>query len=130
MSIIWSNKLTSNTYMLYAIRNYHNGVGVWGEFFYDIKMFSRISKILMTRVNSSSETSTSVQNILNNFISLGNVFIGDSLGRLAFFIINPICYPEVKTILEYMHRLPRNIPEVKLSSIEYDQKLFYDLNQI
>lgn len=128
MSIFWEQILTQETYALYGARFYTNTYGRWDEFFSDIKTFSRVSKLLVSRKNA--KTKVSLKNIVNNYICLGNVFTGDSLARLAFFLGNPICYPEIKTILYFIHRLPPSVPEFDLSAIPYDSSLAHEIQNM
>ena len=72
MSILWTQKLTHETYTIYGARFYNNIYGRWDDYFSDLKMFGRISKVLVSRKNTNNQIS--IHNILNNYISLGNVF--------------------------------------------------------
>lgn len=128
MSILWSQPLTQDTYAIYGARFYNNSYGRWNEYFSDLRMFGRISKVLVSRINSN--TQISLRNVLNNYISLGNVFTGNSLARLSFFLSNPLCHSDVKTILFFIRRLPHSIPEVELSSIPFNSELLSELEVI
>lgn len=128
MSILWTQKLTHETYVIYGARFYNNIYGRWDDYFSDLKMFGRISKVLVSRKNTNNQIS--IHNILNNYISLGNVFTGNSLARLAFFLTNPVCHDSLKTVLYFIHRLPPSLPEVELSSIPYDTELLQILESL
>ena len=121
MSILWTQKLTHETYAIYGARFYNNIYGRWDDYFSDLKMF-------VSRKNTNNQIS--IHNILNNYISLGNVFTGNSLARLAFFLTNPVCHDSLKTVLYFIHRLPPSLPEVELSSIPYDTELLRILESL
>ena len=128
MSIFWQEPLNNNTYILYGLRYYSGLYNRWSEFFSDIKSFSKLSKLLVMRQRTTINVSD--RQILNQYISLGNVFTENSLARLSFFLANPVCHSEVKSILYFMNRLPAYIPEVKLDSIKYDTKLLESFQKI
>lgn len=128
MSInIWSKPLNMDTFQLYGAR-YYQGVPTWSEFFETIKIFSLNSRLLVSKHNGLQ--TLNICRILNSYVLLGNVFPGNSLARLAFFISNPIIYPELKTLLYFMKRLPNRIPEVNLSEIPLRQPLLDQLDSV
>ena len=123
---IWMQPLTQENYQIYAALNYMSNVGTWNEFFTDLKYFTRINKILNTKHKNHN---VSLHNLLNIFISAGNVFQHDSLCRLAFFLSNNVeCHSDIKTFLYFMHRLPDSIPETDLHKIPINTKLLEVLN--
>ena len=128
MSILWNQELTQQTYFLYGARFYNNQYGRWNEFFNDIKLFQRCSKLLVSKRNS--DAAISIKSILNTYVTLGNVFSGDSLARLGFFLSNPICHSDIKTILYFMYRLPCSIPEVCIAKIPFNTEILSILNGI
>lgn len=119
-SYLWKFPLTTKTYMSYAAR-YYTGFACWDEFLKDLNTFRNISKQLMQRKNNGAEFP--IQKILNNFVLLGNVFQGDALARLGFFLSNPNCWIEVKTFLFVIYRLPRQIPEAPIGKLSINPKL-------
>lgn len=125
MSILWNQPLKKETYQIYGARFYNNIYGHWNEYFSDLKVFTRISKLLVSKYKSNTQISN--RTILNNYISLANVFTESSLARLAFFLSNPLCYSDIKTILFFIHRLPNSIPEIDLSSIPFNTELLSEL---
>lgn len=126
---IWNKPLTQDSYLIYAAR-YYTGSGYWNEFLTDLDLFKQCSKLIVQKINTNKVTLPFVQKVLNSYISLGNVFIGNSLARLAFYSTNPIAHSFVKTILYYMKRLPTSIPERNLSEVSYDTELLDLLGHI
>ena len=116
------------TFQLYGARNYQ-GVQTWTEFFETMKLFSLCSRLLVSRKHET-KMGHNIGRILNSYIQLGNVFPGYSFSRLAFFIANPEIYPELKTILYFIKRLPNGIPELDLQKIPFQQSLLNELNSI
>lgn len=125
MSILWEQPLKKETYLIYGARFYNNIYGHWNEYFSDLKAFTRISKFLVSKNKSNMQIS--IRTILNTYISLANVFSDTALARLAFFLSNPLCYSDIKSILYFIHRLPNSIPEVDLSSIPFNTELLSEL---
>lgn len=127
---IWNKPLAEDSYLIYAAR-YYTGSGYWNEFFVDMDLFKQCSKMIVQKINTGNRLQLPfVQKMLNNYISLGNVFSGNSLARLAFYSSNPIAHSFVKTILYYMKRLPTSIPERNLSEVSYDTELLDLLGRI
>lgn len=128
-TIIWNKPLAQDSYLIYAAR-YYTGSGYWNEFLEDLDLFKQCSKLIVQKINANKVTLSFVQKVLNSYISLGNVFSGNSLARLAFYSSNPIAHSFVKTILYYMKRLPTSIPERNLSEVSYDTELLDLLGRI
>lgn len=125
---IWSSPLNMETFQLYAARNYQ-GVPTWTAFFDSMKNFSLCSRLLVSKKHET-RIGTNIYRILNLYIQLSNTFMLDSFARLAFFISNEEIYPELKTILYFIKRLPNGIPEVNLQSIPFQQSILSELNRV
>ena len=122
--MIWNEPLNKSTYMLYAIRHYNKGKGTWNDFFSDLRKFSLVSKcILIQKYPSENTPPIYHQTILNLIIKLANVFEGNSLARLLFFICSEDVHSEVKTYLQFIYRCPSEIPEVDLIRLRIDSGL-------
>lgn len=126
-SIIWSKPLNMDTFQLYGAR-FYQGAPTWSEFFEMMRQFSLCSRLLVSKVGKQSNIN--IYHILNTYIQLSNVFPHESLARLAFFISNPLIYPELKTLLFFIKRLPNSIPEVALSEIPFRQSMLDALNNV
>lgn len=127
---MWEQPLDKDSYKIFAIRHYRSGVATWNEFFADLKQFSYIIRCISFK---KDEVGTVEQNksILNSIMHLNNTFSGDSLARLFFFISreNPDILGQIKTYLHFIHRLPDEIPELDLSTIDISESLLNLLNQ-
>ena len=126
-SYLWRYPLTPETYLSYAAR-YYTGFACWEEFLKDLNMFSSTSKQLMHKKNAGLELPA--RKLLNDFVTLGNVFHGDALARLAFFLSNPKCWSEIKTLLHALFRLPRHVPEAPVGKIPFSPALLEQLKRI
>lgn len=125
--VLWAQPLNKETSTIYGAR-FYTGPPTWAEYYSDFGIFKKLSKQLVEMHNGSSKAS--LRKVLNDFISLSNVFAGKSLARLAFAISNPLVYSELKTILYFIKRLPTDLPEVKLSDISFDVNLLSSLQAI
>lgn len=123
---MWNFPLNQISYKLYAIAHYKNGKSTWNEFFLDMKLLQSIYRL----VQAHQEKHIYLNNIINAIIRLGNVFNKESLGRLLLVQSPEELRSDIKTILYFIHRLPENIPEYDLDSIEYNQKLIDELNKL
>lgn len=125
--VLWDQPLNKETSIIYGAR-FYTGPPTWSEYYSDFGLFKKLSKQLVEKHNGSSKAS--LRKVLNDFISLSNVFSGMSLARLAFALSNPLIYPELKTMLFFIKRLPTDVPEVKLSDISFDVNLLNELQAI
>lgn len=123
---LFSQKLTPNTYMLYAVASYQRKNAFWSEFFADMYKFSTISRMLVLR---KSKKTNNIRKIINQMVYLGNIFSGDSLARLLFFNSDESVYSELKTVLKYLYRLPDAIPECNLKAINYAENIFDEISK-
>lgn len=123
---MWNFSLSQQTYKLYAIANYKNGKGYWNEFFSDIKTLQNIPKILSNRVEKNQPCT----HALNAIIKLGNVFKNESLSRLLFIVTPQEYISDLKTILLFISRLPKNIPELNINEISINESLYNELKKL
>lgn len=126
---LWSNKLNIYTQFFYAARYYNNGVSSWVEFLSDMKLINKISRCMLSRGTNADEEKSS-KAILNYIIIISNNFKNESLARILFCNSKPETYPDLKTFLWFLHRLPDSIPEANLNDIELNQNLLKQLNHL
>lgn len=123
---MWDFELNQTSYKLYAISNYCNGKSTWNEFFNDMKLFNTVYRLMSIKESKNS----SINPILNNIIKLSNVFKKESFGRLLL-ILSPIeLRSNIKTILIYLHRLPKSIPEFNIDEIPINKELEKELSNL
>lgn len=123
----WDFPLKKDTIKLYAINNYTGSKVSWKLFFEDYKNFL----ILKRRLNSyKNKNSDNIHSTLNVLITLGNVFKGNSLARIAFFIVPKELHPQLKSFLIFIFRLPNEIPEIDVPAIQEDKVILDKLNKL
>lgn len=123
---MWNFPLNPTSYKLYAIANYRNGKGTWNEFFVDMKLLQSVYRL----VAANKEKPNYINTVVNTVIRLGNVFHKESLGRLLLAGSPDDLRPEIKTILFFLSRLPKNIPEFDLRMIPINENLAEQLRNL
>lgn len=111
-------KLTPNNFLLYATKNYENSqlVGV-DEFNEDIKIFSYVKRLLR---KYHKKGTLKERLILNHITILTNIFGNMPTARMLFFYCDTNTHSQLKTFLSYLNILPKNVPEVNIKSISFD----------
>lgn len=96
-------ELTSENFLLYAIKNYYNPscMGM-KELEDDLKRFKYIKRLLI-RYQKTGEVSEGL--ILNHLIVLYNVF-GSVTTDMLFFKFDKLFWPDLKTYLVFLQRMP------------------------
>ena len=126
---MFSEKLTENNFLLYAMHNYDNPqCHSVQEFEEDIKKFLYLKK-LISRYKNNDELRERL--ILNHIIVLYNIF-GDSATRMLFYKIDESCWDVLVTFLVYLNKMPEMIPDtgIKVSDIILDEKIIEVLREI
>lgn len=82
--------------------------------------------MLVLRKNKKTNN---IRKIMNQLVYLGNIFHGESLARLVFFNSDESVYPEIKTVLKYLYRLPDAIPECNLKNINYAEEIIDEISK-
>ena len=126
---MFSEKLTEDNFLLYAMHNYDNPqCHSVQEFEEDIKKFLYLKK-LISRYKNNDELRERL--ILNHIIVLYNIF-GDSATRMLFYKIDESCWEILVTFLVYLGRMPETIPDtgIKVSDIKLDDKIISILREI
>ena len=81
-------------------------------------------------VAANKEKPNYINTVVNTVIRLGNVFHKESLGRLLLAGSPDDLRPEIKTILFFLSRLPKNIPEFDLRMIPMNENLAEQLRNL
>jgi hypothetical protein len=107
--------LTSDSVMLYAAHSYTNPQCMsTKEFLEDWKRIKYIKRLLR-RYYQTGQLRERL--LLNHIILLSNVFPPPSLARLLFFKLEPVYYPALKTLLEFLSLAPPTLPGIKGKTI-------------
>lgn len=128
---MFEQPLNSNTYLLYATKHYNNSCGLGiEEFNADIKLLTYIKRLLRKYHNKNE---TNVQLLLNQIITMRNIFATIPTVRLLFYYCDSYTYPTLKTILIYLEMLPSDpdiIPEVNMDMIKLDEEFINILRNL
>jgi hypothetical protein len=100
-------KLSEETFLMYAIKAYNNPQCLTlSEFHEDLKRIKYIKRL----INRYLETGTIKERlILNHLVVLFNIFGPEHGARILFFKIEPKYYPELKTFLVFLNMMPERI---------------------
>jgi hypothetical protein len=96
-------QLNEDNFLIYAIKNYYSpGSLGMKDLEEDLKRFKYIKRLL-NRYAKDGEVSERL--ILNHLVVLYNVF-GDATTDMLFYKLDKQYWPELKTYLVYLHRMP------------------------
>lgn len=90
------------------------------EFFEDLERIKYIKRLLN---KFEKKDSLKERLILNHIIILNNVFGAEAAARILFFKLESEYHSCLKSFLNYLHLLPKTIPEVDLSQIPQDHRI-------
>lgn len=120
------NELNEDNFLLFAIKNYENPQAVTkDDFDEDLNHFKYIKRLLK-RYKKSGELRTHL--LINHFIVLYNIF-GEATNPMLFFKIEKEMWPQVKTIIVFLNRLPQH-PKTYIHNIPVDLNCLNQLQQI
>jgi hypothetical protein len=110
-------ELNEDNFLIYAIKNYHSpGSMGLSELEEDLKKIKYVKRLL-NRYKASGEASERL--VLNHLVVLYNVF-GSAATDLLFFKLEEAYWPELKTYLVFLQRMPletvvtQGIPETDI----------------
>lgn len=110
-------ELNEDNFLIYAIKNYHSpGSMGLSELEEDLKKIKYVKRLL-NRYKASGEASERL--VLNHLVVLYNVF-GSAATDLLFFKLEETYWPELKTYLVFLQRMPletvvtQGIPETDI----------------
>ena len=119
-------ELNEDNFLLFAIKNYENPQAVTkDDFNKDLNHFKYIKRLLK-RYKKTGEIRSHL--LINHFIILYNVF-GEATNPMLFFKIERDMWPQVKTFILFLNRLPQ-FPKSYIHDIPVDLNCFKELNKI
>lgn len=122
------DKLTNDNFLIYATKNYEvpnfGGVEELNE---DLKILTYVKRNLRKYLKHKV---LKERLILNQIITLSNVFGNMPTSRMLFFYCDKRTHPQLKAFLEFLNILPLAIPEVELQEIESDKSVLDALGRI
>ena len=119
-------ELTSENFLLFAIKNYENPQAVTKEDFEkDLNHFKYIKRLLK-RYRNTGELKAHL--LLNHFIILYNIF-GEGTTAMLFYKIEEEMWDIMKTFVVFLDKLPE-YPKCFIHDINVDQYCLSELGRI
>jgi len=120
--------LDAKSYPLYVVKVYKNDhVLDLNEFNADVKIFKNVKSNLNRRFNNKN---IDLRLIVNQIITLRNVFEPIAVARILFYITDPHLHPMVLSLISFLglHDTSR-IPEVN-DAVKKDENIFKELLEL
>ena len=119
-------ELTSENYLLFAIKHYENPQAVTKEDFEkDLNHFKYIKRLLK-RYRNTGELKAHL--LLNHFIILYNIF-GEGTTAMLFYKIEEEMWTIMKTFVVFLDKLPE-YPKCFIHDVEIDEYCLSELGRI
>ena len=119
-------ELTSENFLLFAIKNYENPQAVTKEDFEkDLNHFKYIKRLLK-RYRNTGELKAHL--LLNHFIILYNIF-GEGTTAMLFYKIEEEMWEIMKTFVVFLDKLPE-YPHCFIHDVEIDEYCLSELGRI
>ena len=119
-------ELTSENFLLFAIKNYENPQAVTKEDFEkDLNHFKYIKRLLK-RYRNTGELKAHL--LLNHFIILYNIF-GEGTTAMLFYKIEEEMWEIMKTFVVFLDKLPE-YPKCFIHDVEIDEYCLSELGRI
>lgn len=106
--------LTSDTYILYAMKSYDMPNYILSEFKEDMKRFNYLKRLFL-RYRKCGEIRERL--ILNHLVIIYNLFGIEASTRLLFYKIDPKDYGTLKTYLIFLNFMPEIIRGIRNRNI-------------
>ena len=106
--------LTSDTYVLYAMKSYDMPNYILSEFKEDMKRFNYLKRLFL-RYRKCGEIRERL--ILNHLVIIYNLFGTEASTRLLFYKIDPRDYGTLKTYLIFLNFMPEIIRGIRNRNI-------------
>lgn len=123
-------QLNEDNFLLYAVKNYYTpGSMGMKDLEDDLKRFKYVKRLL-NRYQKTGESSERL--ILNHLVILYNVF-GDATTDMLFYKLDKELWPDLKTYLVYLHRMPLETvvsPGIKETDIPLNNELISVLRKL
>lgn len=120
--------LSEDTFLLYAIKMYDNpscrGIN---EFYEDLNRIKYIKRLF-----NKYDTKKTLKDrlLLNHILTLSNVFGAEGCSRILFYRIETKYHSYLKTFLDFLGLMPREIPEFNIDVIPLDHRIMKSLQEI
>ena len=115
------DKLTKKNFEMYSMKMYINPQCEDIEEFYEDMNRIKYIKRLLGRYHNKGLLRERL--VLNHIIILNNLFGSEACCRILFFKIESKFHLYLKSFLQYLKYLPKEIPEVELDEIPMDHKI-------
>ena len=129
MTVVMTDKLTNDNFVLFAMHHYDNPqCHTTQEFEEDLKRFLYLKK-LFSRYRASGELRERL--ILNHIIVLYNLF-GEETTKMLFFKIEEQDWSTLVTFLIFLERMPEKVEDfgIVTANISLDEKVIQALRKI
>ena len=67
--------------------------------------------------------------LLNHLIILNNVFGSEGCSRILFYKIEKRYHPYLKSFLQFLNMLPRDLPEINIDEVPLDHRIMKILRE-
>ena len=104
------DNLTSDNFMIYAIKAYDKPEFIKSEFKEEMKRFNYLKR-LFCRYRKTKEVRERL--IINHIVVIYNVFGVEVANRMLFYKIHKEDYPTLKTYLLFLNQMPEVIKGIK-----------------
>lgn len=119
--------LSEDNFLLYAIKIYNNPYcrGM-NEFYEDLNRIKYIKRLF-----NKYDTKRILKNrlLLNHLIILNNVFGSEGCSRILFYKIEKRYHPYLKSFLQFLNMLPRDLPEINIDEVPLDHRIMKILRE-
>lgn len=124
-------RLTSDNFLMYAIRNYENPSCTGSkDFNKDLRTLVYIKKFL-NKMRKQGIDAVNPQLLVNHIITLVNLFQPYPTSRILFAYFEEAHWPSIVSVLEYLNIMPEKIPEIEsLDDIIEDPILSAKLDEL
>ena len=119
-------ELTSENFLLFAIKHYENPQAVTKEDFEKDLNHFKYSKRLLKRYRNTGELKAHL--LLNHFIILYNIF-GEGTTAMLFYKIEEDMWNIMKTFVVFLDKLPE-YPKCFIHDVEIDEYCLSELGRI
>ena len=120
--------LSEDTFLLYAIKMYDNpsckGIN---EFYEDLNRIKYIKRLF-----NKFDTKKTLKDrlLLNHILTLSNVFGAEGCSRILFYKIETKYHSYLKTFLNFLDLIPKELPELDLDLIPLDHRILKRLEEL
>lgn len=121
-------RLSDEDFIFLALEHYENPQCESLEEFYEDLDRIKYLKRLLNRTGEGIGQRDRL--IINHLIILTNVFGAMMATRILFFKMEERYHKQLKTYLQFLDLLPKEIPEIDISKTEIDSKLLNELRKL